>query len=417
MSDPLPELDPDLRQHPVLLVDDSLFQRELLCALLQEMGFGDIQHAYDGRQALAMLQRWRGPLPLLVVDLEMPHMDGIELLQRLSAENLHSPVIIASGREAGLISTVEGMLKASHWPLLGSLSKPANAQELYLLLSRYQPRPERVALAKPLEPEALPSESELIQAIRWGHIKPYYQPKVALQTGQLIGYEALARWCTEHGQLSPSVFIALASQYQLLRDLTFSLLGQILDDLRVLKTLGATPCIALNIDISLLADRTFAEQLIQVVQDAGTRPDQWMLEVTESALMHDPAVTLGSVGRLRLAGFGLSIDDYGTGFSTLQQLARLPFTELKIDRAFIAEAQHNSRAQGILRAAIETGRTLNLPCVAEGIEYAEDARLLASLGCYAGQGYLFARAMPFNELRAWHFAHNQVPSLQDWFTQ
>ena len=121
------------------------------------------------------------------------------------------------------------------------------------------------------------------------------------------------------------------------------------------------------------------------------------------------------MGRLRLAGFGLSIDDYGTGFSTLQQLTRLPFTELKIDRTFVTEAQQNLRAEGVLRAAIETGRTLNLPCIAEGIESQAEAQLLERLGCFAGQGYLFARPMAADCLPDWHRTYSTYSSLAQWF--
>lgn len=410
----LPELPKHIREQSVLLVDDSLFQRELISALLQAIGIHDIWHAQDGREALTRLQQHQGPLPLLVVDLEMPGMDGIELLQCLAEEKIHPNVIIASGREQALISTVEGMLQALGLPLLGSLAKPVSAQQLHALLA-FQHPPKRPAswLANT---SYTPTVEALALAIRDRRIVPYYQPKVALKSGRLIGYEVLARWQHEDNRLiSPADFIPLASSNGLLRELTFSLLELALRDTGELTRAEPPLHMALNLDISLLADRSFAELLIQCVQRAGGRPEQWILEVTESSLMHDPGVTLGSVGRLRLAGFGLSIDDYGTGFSTLQQLTRLPFTELKIDRTFVTEAQHNLRAEGVLRAAIETGRTLNLPCIAEGIESQAEAQLLERLGCFAGQGYLFARPMAADCLPDWHRTYSTYSSLAQWF--
>lgn len=136
---------------------------------------------------------------------------------------------------------------------------------------------------------------------------------------------------------------------------------------------------AVNIDISMLANRNFANELIARVQASGARAEQLILEVTESALMHDTAATLASVGRLRLAGFGLSIDDYGTGFSTLQQLTRLPFTELKIDRAFVTSAHRNRRSLAILQSAIDMSVRLRLPSIAEGVETIDEVRLLCGL--------------------------------------
>ena len=130
--------------------------------------------------------------------------------------------------------------------------------------------------------------------------------------------------------------------------------------------------------------------------------------------MHDTAATLASVGRLRLAGFGLSIDDYGTGFSTLQQLTRLPFTELKIDRAFVAGARSNRRSHAILQSAIDMSVRLRLPSIAEGVETIDEVRLLCGLGCSAAQGYLFARPMPADVLMDWHAAHADRQALEDW---
>lgn len=410
----LPALPERIRQQSVLLVEDSPFQRELICALLQSLGIHDIRQAGEGRAALAQLRASREALPLLVLDLEMPGMDGIELLQCLAEERIHPQVIIASGREAALISTVESMLHACGMPLLGSLEKPLAGAALHRLLANQRPPVHTAVVSRPPCPEL--GAADLATAIGRGDIRPYYQPKVALQSGRLIGYEVLARWQhAQAGLLLPGRFIALACRSGLLHELTFSLLQQALQDLRGLGHSAEALHMALNLDISLLADRSFAEQLIARVRGAGSQPGRWILEVTESALMHNPAVTLGSVGRLRLAGFGLSIDDYGTGFSTLQQLSRLPFTELKIDRAFVADAQRNQRARDILQAAIEMGRTLRLPCIAEGIEQREDACLLASLGCFAGQGYLFARPMAGADLPAWHRAHYGCASLAEWF--
>ena len=247
-------------------------------------------------------------------------------------------------------------------------------------------------------------------------MRPYYQPKIDLKSGQLLGYEVLARWQDpRQGMLYPGDFIALATESGLLPELTFQLVEQVLADAARLQQQGWTPSMAVNIDISMLANRNFANELIARVQASGARAEQLILEVTESALMHDTAATLASVGRLRLAGFGLSIDDYGTGFSTLQQLTRLPFTELKIDRAFVTSAHRNRRSLAILQSAIDMSVRLRLPSIAEGVETIDEVRLLCGLGCSAAQGYLFARPMPGEALLDWHAAHAGKASLEDWF--
>lgn len=408
----LPELRDAVRQRKGLIVEDSPFQRELLCALLREFGIDDVQEVADGCAALAILRERREELPLLLVDLEMPVMNGIELLQRLIEEHICVEVVIISGREEALISTVEGMLQSAGMPLLGSLQKPIVGQDLHRLLSTAGEGQSPSRRGRVLSRRA-PGEAELEVAIEQGCIRPFYQPKVHLQNGRVTGYEVLARWIEPDGELIyPADFIPLATGCGLLGKLTFSLVEQVLQDL-----LGLTDdsiSMALNVDISLLADRHFADELIHRVAAAGCQPSQLVLEVTESALMNDPMLTLASVGRLRLAGFGLSIDDYGTGFSTLRQLSRLPFTELKIDHAFIREAHKNQRARAILCSAIEMGHKLGLPCVAEGIEHPEDLLLLESLDCHSGQGYFFSRPMPGEQLAGWHQRHAGLTSLAQW---
>ncbi|MGN5593624.1 EAL domain-containing response regulator [Stutzerimonas nitrititolerans] len=413
MQAALPELSDAVRQQKVLIVEDSAFQRELLCFLLNELGFDDVQQVADGSSALAILRACRDEPPLLLVDLEMPGMNGIELLQRLSEEQILAQVLIISGREEALIVTVEGMLQAAGMPLLGSLSKPIVGRDLYRLLSTAGGGSGVASRGE--QPGRAPTEAELASAIERGFICPYYQPKVHLSSGRVTGYEVLARWIEpDREPVYPTEFIPLATESGLLFSLTFSLAEKVLADL--LRLSDPSINMALNVDISLLANRHFADDLIRCVAAAGCQPNQLILEVTESALMNDPLVTLASVGRLRLAGFGLSIDDYGTGFSTLRQLSRLPFTELKIDRAFVSEAHQNQRARAILYSAIEMGHKLGLPCVAEGVERKEDLLMLEGLGCHSGQGYLFARPMPAERLVEWHYRHRERQSLDAWLS-
>lgn len=406
------ELPQSIRQREVLVVEDSQFQRELLCALLKGFGFHCIQQVADGAAALEILRGCRGKLPIVLVDLEMPGMNGIELLQRLGDEQILSEVVITSAREEALISTVEGMLQAAGVPLLGSLQKPIEGKDLHKVLSKSGRRAGDFRAGSG-RASSSPSEAELASAIKRGYIIPYYQPKVHLASGRITGYEVLARWQEPSGELIyPADFIPLATGSGLLCELTFALVRQAMHDLLQLQDPSIS--IAVNVDIGLLANRHFADDLIRLVAAAGCNPKQLILEVTESALMDDPVVTLASVGRLRLAGFGLSIDDYGTGFSTLRQLSRLPFTELKIDRTFICEARQSRRAQAILYSAIEMGKALGLPCVAEGLECKEDALLLELLGCHSGQGYLFAKPMPRQKLSDWHAANSGHASLEEW---
>lgn len=417
MQLPLVELPLSVRRTPVLLVDDSDLQREYAAELLSALGVSSLAHASSGYEALRILRELaerQEPLPLLFLDLEMPEMDGIELLTCLHEEGICPPVVLASSCEEALVGTVLDMIRTLRLPLVGNLPKPLSGKALHCLLQHLP----SLALPVPEEPPSPPvhvTASSLRDALASGLIRPHYQPKIELSTGRLLGYEVLARWHDpQQGIIYPGEFIALATETGLLAEMTFRLVDQMLSDAGRLHAQGWAPSMAVNIDISLLANRDFANELIGQVQASGARTDQLILEITESALMHDTAATLASVGRLRLAGFGLSIDDYGTGFSTLQQLTRLPFTELKIDRAFVAGAHHNRRSHAILQSAIEMGGRLCLPSIAEGVETVEEVRLLSGMGCSAAQGYLFARPMPGEALLEWHGRHVGKASLEEW---
>lgn len=187
------ELPQSIRQREVLVVEDSQFQRELLCALLKGFGFHCIQQVADGAAALEILRGCRGKLPIVLVDLEMPGMNGIELLQRLGDEQILSEVVITSAREEALISTVEGMLQAAGVPLLGSLQKPIEGKDLHKVLSKSGRRAGDFRAGSG-RASSSPSEAELASAIKRGYIIPYYQPKVHLASGRITGYEVLARW-------------------------------------------------------------------------------------------------------------------------------------------------------------------------------------------------------------------------------
>lgn len=414
----LAELPLSVRQTRVLLVDDSALQRECAAALLETLGLSLISQAASGREALTLLRRLAEqqlPLSLLILDLEMPEMDGIELLLQLHEEGLCPPVVLSSGCEEALVATVLDMIRTLRLPLLGNLPKPLSGKDLHGLL-QHLPNLASPPVEEAVRPTVSVTVPSLREALRQGHMRPYYQPKIDLKSGQLLGYEVLARWHDpRQGMLYPGDFIALATESGLLPELTFQLVEQVLADAARLQQQGWTPSMAVNIDISMLANRNFANELIACVQASGARAEQLILEVTESALMHDTAATLASVGRLRLAGFGLSIDDYGTGFSTLQQLTWLPFTELKIDRAFVTSAHRNRRSLAILQSAIDMSVRLRLPSIAEGVETVDELHLLRSLGCSAAQGYLFARPMAGEVLLDWHAAHVGKASLEEWF--
>jgi len=390
----------------LLVVDDNIVQRIQLVALCRELGIEMIYEAGSGAEALELLSLLVLPPDLMVVDLEMPGMDGVELIERLHERRLAIPLLVVSSREAVLIDTVEAMARNLGMPVVAGIRKPLQREVLAAALEgwgRLQVAP-GVAAADAPQQDVDPHELE--HAIASGAIVVHYQPKVDMARGAVCGVEALARWThPRHGPIRPDRFVAVAEQQGLIHALTLSVLRQAFRDAARWQAQGLHLSLAVNLSPRLLEEAALVRELSSLIEEHGLDARHVVLEITENSVVDCMGVALGVLARLRLKGFRLSIDDYGTGFSSMQQLARIPFTELKVDRAFVHGAHERSNLRVILKSALDMSRQLGLVTVAEGIETLQDWQLVRDSGCGVGQGFLVARAMPADELPRWLEAH------------
>ncbi len=397
----------------VLVVDDGLVQRAQAVALCRELGVRMIYEAGSGGEALELLGLLRLAPDLLVVDLEMPGMDGIELIQQMHRGGWHIPIVVSSSREMPLIRAVETMALNLGMPVLGAVRKPLRREDLRDALDGFgQPREAAPAAAR--EAGAAVTVAALARAIEAGEIEVVYQPKVDMLTGAVRGVEALARWHLEGaGSVRPDRFVALAEREGLIHALTRHVMTRAFAQAAAWNAQGLRLSMAVNLSPGLLEEPALVEEIAGLVAAAGLSTSQVVLELTEGSVVDCLGNGLGVLARLRLKGLGLSIDDYGTGFSSMQQLARIPFTELKIDRAFVHEAARRDNLRVILQSALDLARQLELVTVAEGIETLEDWRLVQACGCNAGQGFLVARPLPAGEIAPWLKAHqSRLPELR-----
>ena len=256
-------------------------------------------------------------------------------------------------------------------------------------------------MAPPAPPpdRAHPSAAQLAGAIARGAIRTEYQPKVALATGTLIGMEALARWTDEQlGFVPPDRFIPLAEAEGLIAPLTMLVLRQSLDAVACLRRLHPDATVAVNISPVLLDDLALPATIAAALEAAGLPPQVLIAEITEGHPFAQPDRAAEVLTALRQLGIGCAMDDFGTGYATLPALLRMPFTELKIDRSFVARIAELPEAAKLVRATIRLGHALGLSVVAEGIETEEVEQLLREAGCEAGQGYRYGRPMPMKAL-------------------
>jgi EAL domain-containing protein (putative c-di-GMP-specific phosphodiesterase class I)/FixJ family two-component response regulator len=379
----------------VMVVEDHGFQRRMAVRLLTELGIGEISEAADGNSALQQLDGGARIPDVLIVDLDMPGMDGIEFIGHVAQHKWARAVVVASALDPALLNTVQTMARAYGLRVLGSIEKPLTRNKLARVLTGYDKE-----LHDHVEDEEIEvSVTAIREAIEGGEIGPWFQPQVELGNGKPVAVEALARWCRADGRIvRPQYFIPLIEREGLVGELTDHMLVQACRWKHYWDQRGLRLNLAINVSPQTLADESAADRFQDIVRRQGVEPNEVVLEITESSVMADAARGLGVLARLRLKGFGLSIDDFGTGYSSLAQLSQIPFTELKIDQGFISGAPSQPRKRAVIETSLDLARKLKLNVVAEGVETVDEWQMLAELGCGLAQGNLIAQPVPGNEL-------------------
>jgi len=376
----------------LLVVEDDAFQRRLVVDMLCALGASSVNEAGDGKQALEMIRGANSrPVDVALCDLNMPGMDGLEFLRHVGHDQHRLSVIILSAMDGKVLASVGRMSAMYGIRLLGVVEKPIGLEQLRALLSAYHPLDSEGPLSKATAEFTL---EEVRQGIRAKQFEPFFQPKVDCRTGRLVGAEALARWRhPEHGVVAPRAFIQLLEESGNIDDLTFLMLEQAVSACRKVRDAGHQLTVSVNLSLVSLDDTALAGRITRVVLKAGLDPRWVTLEITESMAMTKAGHALENLARLRMRGFGLSIDDYGTGYSTMQQLTRIAFSELKIDQSFVKEVAANEALRIVVESSIDMARKLRVVSVAEGVETQQDWDAVKSMGCDTAQGYFIARPM------------------------
>jgi EAL domain-containing protein (putative c-di-GMP-specific phosphodiesterase class I) len=387
----------DFAAMSVLVVEDHGFQRRMALRLLADIGCGECLDAATGEDAMQLLMARPSPVHVLIVDLDMPGMDGVQFISAIAQAGRAGALIIASALEPALQHTVENMARAYGVRVLGSVQKPLTTTKLRDILSTLAAEADPISAA---EQGSITAEA-LRQGLDNDEFVAYFQPQVTVNNGRVVTVEALARWRRADGEMVwPSQFIPALEQAGLIERLTLTMLDQACAWRARWASEGLPLRVAVNVSMLGLTAADAADHFQAVADRHGVAPNQIVLELTESAVMQEAATALGALARLRLKGFGLSIDDFGTGYSSLSQLSQIPFTELKIDQTFVTGAQRNPRRRAVVEASLELARKLGLSTVGEGVESAAEWQMLAELDCTYAQGYLIGRPVPGEELPA-----------------
>lgn len=387
-----------LKHIRVIVVDDDHFILRQMERMLRRIGIENLTCTDSADQALRYLARRTPETDLLITDLNMPDLDGIELMRHLSSMGLDIAVILMSGEDSRILHTAEQIARERQINILSSLEKPVKQEMLQTLIQGS----EMSTVMQSRHPDFTDIRHALQNAVDQQQLTAYYQPQIEIETGRIIGAEALARWQhPERGMISPVRFIPLAEEMNLIGELTRQIYTQAFREVAELDNQGTPLQISVNFSSKGLTQTDTPEIVYRCLNQSGLSPERVTIEVTESMLANDMITSLEILTRFRLKGMNLAIDDFGTGFSTLEQLQKIPFNELKIDRSFVHNADKNKVSMAILESSLNLANRLNLHTVAEGVEDEHDLKLVSAFNCERVQGYYFAKPMSFSELQQW----------------
>lgn len=369
----------------LFVLDDEQDFCDLIARVAGGIGF----EVFATTDAVAARERLKDSCgAVLILDLKMPHVDGIEMLRHLSEDGVDASILVASGADGRILESALSLGKERGLNMAGILPKPIRVRELRALL-------ERISLK-----ESKLSPEQLEDAIGAGDLLLHYQPILDLKSGLIAGVEALVRW--QHpgrGLLMPGQFIPMAEASGVIMPLSDWVLREAILQAGRWRRDGVALEIAVNLSAANIVDYALPDRIEGFCRAESIAPERVTIELTETATMRDATRLRDVLTRFRLKGFNLSIDDFGTGYSSLVQLQRLPFSQLKIDRSFVSKMVSSPSDAVIVRTIVGMVGNLELSAVAEGVESAEVLAALGHLKCDFAQGYHISRPLPPNDLR------------------
>jgi len=375
----------------LIVIDDEPAVGTFIGRVARRAGF-DVIVTSDPADFKQRVRNWRPAL--IILDLGMPDIDGVELLRFLADERITARILIISGFDDKILDAANRLGAARGLNMAGVLRKPVLIEDLTQVLR------------KAMYDAGAVTPLRLAEAIDAGELYLEYQPKIALDTMRPFGVEALVRWRhPELGLVPPMSFIPAAEESEIIHRLTQWVLSEAIRQREAWSAMQLSMTVAVNLSAKNVDSDDLAELLSRGPTTSSFEPRQLILELTETAAMRNADQATDMLTRLRLKGVGLSIDDFGTGYSSLSQLQRLPFSEVKIDKSFVIDCPTSRENAAIVHAVIDLSHRLGLKVVAEGVETVEALRLLAKAGCDAAQGYYISRPIGGDKIPAWFEAH------------
>ena len=378
-----------------LIVDDSQIFCELLQSELQAFDVDIVDRCYSGERALELVTQVKAHYDAIFVDLHMEGMDGIELIRRLDKMEFRGGIIIVSSLDQSIVDHTMEVVKKLNVQLLGSILKPFDHSLVAFMVRRIRSMSPKPADKAPL------SEAVVREAIAANRIEAYFQPVLNGRDNSLHSIESLCRLRTlENKILAPSKFLPTIAQFQLFDAFMPVFLKPALAGyVKICSRLHTNVPLRINLHQMQLTNNSLPEHILEAVFDEGVNPESVILEISERFSQNE--IQLRNLARLRIAGFHLSLDDYGTGYTNIRQLSALPLNDIKIDKELIASMHRDRALKTVVESIKQVADELKLKVIAKGVHDPHDLILLEEIGIEIYQGHFFCRPKPAEECIRW----------------
>jgi len=378
----------------LLAVDDERDFLDLIAELAEDVGYEVV--ATDNPDAFRQAMGNHRP-SLVLLDLQIPGMDGVEALRALAKQGTQAGVILMSGLDQRVLTSAKQLGESLGLKMLATLQKPLMIEDIEAVLTRHLGAPTHL------------TSDDLRRAVEEGELCVHYQPMLSHESRgwRVTGAEALVRWQhPRYGLLYPMEFLHLADDHHITTAIADFVLIDAIRQIGHWRSRGLDLCVAVNLAQRLVKDLEFPDRLGCILQEYNVPGSQLTLEVREDAADHDSELVMDIYTRLRVKGVGLALDDFGVGPSSFTHLYKMPFSILKIDRELIKQVPADRSTSVAVRAVVQLAHALSLRVSAEGVETSLAFDFVNEIGCDHVQGDFFAKAMPASELEtfiaSWH---------------
>jgi EAL domain-containing protein (putative c-di-GMP-specific phosphodiesterase class I)/ActR/RegA family two-component response regulator len=381
----------------MLVIDDEEDICDIIAELAGRRGL-EVKTISNPEQVALLLADYTPEF--IMLDLMMPGTDGVELLRLLAEHARGAKLCLISGSDARVLNSARRLGSAHGLDVIAALEKPLNMGMLNALFNQIVGSGTDVSV------------TDLAQAISSGQFVMHYQPVIEIATRKVKGAEALARWAhPNRGLLLPDTFLEQVVNDGLMQALTDVVVQSTVTQAAKWHHAGEDLILSMNVTASTLLDLTLPDRISELCKKHELSPQQLILEVTESEAMRDVTRTMDVLLRMRIRNIGVSIDDFGTGHSSLKELQRMPFSMMKIDKSFVIDMADNKDCAVIVTSIIDLAHNLGLKVIAEGVEDVRTWRMLLEKGCDYAQGFFMGRPMPSSEFEIWLKNWRDTPAI------